>query len=247
MHSKKENMLGVIFDDYKAEFPIVDSNNSSYYIPFFKDDEYFSSYENYIRFIKAVESLVRKHSFYKKYISYLVNVIGMNTCQVLSNISVEESGKHKEKLTTEMHHGPILTLFDICCIVTNHLMAIGAEDITTFRVANIVLEEHRLNNVRVVLLTKTVHDMVHEGNVQLNYNMGFGDTATFLKKYIDGVDRDMRIRINKYIKWSQENDSFDNGVLEVAETMKKYGNNDFDDFDSLDTSALPDIDYKHYS
>lgn len=246
MASRKENMLGVIFDDYASEFPIVDSHNSSYYIPFFKDEEYFSSYENYIRFIKAVESNVRKHPFYKKYISYLVNVVGMNTCQVLSNIQIEE-GKQKEKLTIEMHHGPILTLFDICCIVTNYLIAINSPDITTFHVANIVLEEHRLNNVRVVLLTKTVHDMVHADNIMLNYNMGFGDTATFLKKYGVGVDRDMRVRINKYIKWSQENDSFDNGVLEVVETMKSYGNNDFDEFDSLDLSGLPDIDYKHYS
>lgn len=244
---KKENMLGVIFDDYKSDFPVVDSHNSSYYIPFYKDDEYFTSYENYIRFIKSCETLVRKHSFYNKYKSYLINVVGMNTCQVLSNISADEDLKSKEKVTIEMHHGPILTLFDICAIVTNHLMAIHSPNITTFMVANIVVEEHRLNNVRVILLTKTVHSMVTEGNIHLNYNMGFGDTNAFLKKYADGIDRDLARQINKYIEWSKENDSFDENVLEVAETMKQYGNNDYDEFESLDTSTLPDVDYKHFS
>lgn len=245
--ARKENMLGVIFDDYKSSFPIVDSGNSSYYIPFYKDDEFFSSYDNYVKFVKSVEKLVRKHTFYKKYISYLINVVGMNTCQVLSNIAVPDNPKQKKDLTIEMHHGPILTLFDICSIVTNYLMNQPNTNITTFSVANIVLEEHRLNNIRVTLLTKTVHDMVHEDNIQLNYNMGFGDTATFLKKYASGVDRDMARKINKYIEWSKQNDSFDNNVLEVAETMKQYGNNDFDDFADIDTSTLPDIDYKHYS
>ena len=245
--ARKENMLGVIFDDYKSPFPIVDSGNSSYYIPFYKDDEFFSSYENYIRFIKAVEKLVRKHTFYKKYISYLINVVGMNTCQVLSNISVSDSGKSKEDVTIEMHHGPILTLFDICAIVTNYLMHQPNTNITTFSVANIVLEEHRLNNVRVVLLAKTVHDMVHNDNIQLNYNMGFGDTNTFLKKYASGIDRDMARKINQYIEWSKNNDSFDNNVLEVAETMKEYGNNDFDDFYDIDISTAPNVDYKNYS
>ena len=245
--SRKENMLGVIFDDYKSSFPIVDSGNSSYYIPFYKDDEFFSSYDNYVRFIKAVEKLVRKHSFYKKYISYLINVVGMNTCQVLSNITIPDNPKDKSDVTVEMHHGPILTLFDTCAIITNHLMNQPNTNITTFSVANIVLEEHRLNNVRVVLLAKTVHQMVHDDNIQLNYNMGFGDTNEFLKKYADGIDRDMARKINKYIEWSKTNDSFDNNVLEVAETMKEYGNNDFDDFMSVDISTIPDVDYKHFS
>ena len=238
-------MLGVIFDSFDSEFPIVDSHNSSYYIPFYKNDEFFSSYENYIKFVKAVEHTVRTHKFYKKYIDYLINVVGMNTCQVLSNISVSDA-KKKQKVTIEMHHGPILTLFDICSIVTNYLINHESPDITTFHVANIVLEEHRLNNVRVILLAKTVHQQVHDEHINLNYNMGFGDTNTFLLKYADGIDTDMRKRINKYIEWSKQNDSFDNDVLEISETMKSYGNNDFDDFDSIIQTKIPDVDIKHF-
>lgn len=100
--------------------------------------------------------------------------------------------------------------------------------ITTFDVADRILEEHQQNRVRVVLVTKTVHQQIHDGNIILNYNQGFGDTASFLMYYRDGVTRDIRDRINKYIEWSKENDSFDNGVLEVATVLKRYGNNDLD-------------------
>ena len=44
-----------------------------------------------------------------------------------------------EKATIEMHHGPILTLFDCCSIVTMSMIHRG-EKLTTPRVAKIVLQ-----------------------------------------------------------------------------------------------------------
>ena len=228
--AKKEEMLGVTFVNDTNE-PSIDSNNSMYYIPFYKTDEYFDVYENTVTFIKNCEALVRKHSFYKSYINYIINVVGMKTCQVLPNIEVDESGQNN--ITIEMHHGPILTLFDTCEIVLNHLRHIGCKDITTFKVANIVLEEHRLNNVRVIMLSKSVHQKVHDDSIMLNYRMGFGNTYEFLRKYADGVDRSMRKNINDYIKWSMENDSYDNDVLAISEHMEQY-ENDFDTYNETE-------------
>lgn len=227
MAKKKENMLGVIFDTIENN-PSIDSDNSIFYIPFYKRDDYFEVYENKILFIKECEKLVRKHKFYKAYIKYLINIVGMNTCQVLPGIECGEEGKNK--VTIEMHHGPILTLFDTCHIVLNCLIKDGCQDITTFKVANMVLEEHRLNNVRVILLSKSVHQQVHENAILLNYHMGFGDTKMFLSKYNRGLTKSLRSGINEYIQWSLENDSFDNNILELSDSMRQWGNNDFDDF-----------------
>ena len=226
------SMLGVKFETINGT-PSIDSDNSSYYIPFDKGEDYFGSYENKVTFIKSCEALVRKNTFYKTYINYIINIVGMKTCQVLPNIEADAQGK----VTTEMHHGPILTLFDTCEIVINSLLSRGSKDITTFKVADIVLEEHRLNNVRVIMLAKTVHQKVHDDSIMLNYQMGFGDTATFLKKYFDGLDRSYIKRINSYIEWSKENDSFDSGVLEISEHMKKY-KNDFDDYEQMGIESL---------
>lgn len=224
--AKKEDMLGVIFDGDKSQ-PFIDSDNSLFYIPFNKTEEYFEIYENYCKFVKECESLVRKQKFYKTYIKYLIDIVGMKCCQVLPNVEVSDSND----VTIEMHHGPMLTLFDTCSIVLDYLRKIGGPDITTFKVADIVLEEHRLNHVRVVLLSKTVHQLVHNDEIHLNYKMGFGDTKAFLEKYSLGVDKSMRKKINEYIEWSMENDSCDNNVLEISERLKVWGNNDMDEFD----------------
>lgn len=240
--SKSENMHGVIFDNDPELGPKVDSDSSLFYLLFDKNEEFFSVYENEITFYKEVEKLVRKHPFYSKYISYLINVVGIKTCQVLSNIEMDENAK-KQKVTIEMHHGPILTLFDTVMIICNWLRANGHE-LTTFKVANIVIEEHRLNNIRTVLVSKSVHQQIHEGNIQLNYQQGFGDTQAFLEKYKDGVDKEMRQKINKYISWSLENDSMDNDVLKLAESMKQWGNNDFDEIENTEEPSIFDEAYE---
>lgn len=223
----KEDMHGVIFDSDPELGPVVDSDSSLFYLLFHKNEEFFSIYENEIAFYKGVEGLVRKHPFYKKYIKYLIDVVGIRTCQVLSNIEIDENAK-KQKVTLEMHHGPILTLFDIVQIICGWLRAHGDDEITTFKVAKIIMEEHRLNNIRTVLVAKSVHQQIHDENIQLNYNQGFGDTQAFLEKYKEGVSKEMRRKINKYIEWSLENDSTDNDVLKLAETLRQWGNNDFD-------------------
>lgn len=222
--AKKTDMYGVIFDEGgKGETPSIDSDASDFYLPFDKEEDFFAIYENEILFYRGVEKLVRTDDFYKKYINYLINVVGMNTCQVLSNIEADEHSK----VTLEMHHGPILTLFDITMIICNWCRYHNIP-ITTFDVADMILEEHQQNRVRVVLVTKTVHQQIHDGNIILNYNQGFGDTASFLEKYHDGISKDIQDRIDKYIEWSKEHDSFDNEVLEVATVLKRYGNNDLD-------------------
>lgn len=230
--AKKENILGVVFDKDEHKSPSIDSDYCDYYVPFDKHEDYFDVYENYVTFVKACESLVRKHSFYNKYKRYLIDIVGMNTCQVLSNIEASEDGK--DKVTLEMHHGPILTLFDCCAIVLNYYRAMDEPNITTFKVANTVIEEHRLNNIRCVILSKSVHQQVHDDNIVLNYQVGFGDTATFLKKYALGIDKQTRSMINQYIEWSKENDCTDNHVLDIANTLKHYQVNDFDEFDDFD-------------
>lgn len=222
-------MLGVTFSPLEGESgPCVSSDNSMYYLPYDKGEEFFSIYENEVHFYKGVEDLVRHHPFYKKYIKYLIEVVGIRSCQVMPNIEVPDD--KKSKVTIEMHHGPMLTLFDVCQIVTQYYLAKQCPNITTAFIANVVVEEHRLNNVRVVLLSKSVHTQVTEGNVFLNYNMGFGNTEAFLVKYREGITKPVAEKINKYIQQSIEHDSYDNDVFKIAEKFKQWGNNDFDTF-----------------
>jgi len=223
-------MPGIIFDKAEAPHPRIDSDNASYYIEFDKTEEYFDFFDNEIAFIKGVERNVRKHRFLRiTYPKYLKEVVGLKECQVLSNIKADD----KSGVKLELHHGPILTLFDTCEIVTRAFRARGVKNINTFSVANEVVEQHRLNNVRVMFLCKSVHQKVHDEGIYINYQQGFGDTLRFIELFSDGIDKAMKMKINDYIGWSIDHDSTDNDILKIADTMREWGNNDFDNFDSI--------------
>lgn len=216
-----KEMPGIIFENTKS--PIVDSDNSNYYLEFDKSDDYFSYYDNEIAFYKGVEKMVRKHKFIQSiYPKYLKEVVGLNTCQMMPGIEADD----KNKIRIEMHHFP-LTLFDVCEIVTKHMRAHEYPHINTFSVANEVVEQHRLNNVRVVFLSKSIHEKVHEDGIYINYNQGFGDTLRFLELFKDGVDKEMKRKINEYLAWSLEHDSTDSDILQLTDTMREWGNNDY--------------------
>jgi len=194
--------------------PTIDSDTSEFELPFYKDVEYFANIDNFVSFVKAVERMVRSSTYYSRYIAYLKEDIGLRACQVLSNIEDANA-------SIEMHHGPILTLFDYVSIVTDYLLNKGKK-VNSFIVADIVLEEHYNNNVQVVMLSKTVHEQVHENNVFINLNQAFGDLNAFLKKYRDGLQMEQIKKINDYIDKSKKYDSFDNDVLKLSGFVKSW-------------------------
>lgn len=206
-----------------SQNPTIDSDDSYYELPFYKDYDYMFSIENEVAFIKAVERLVRTSKYYSRYIAHVKTDLGMNFCQVKSNIIEDEDANIKDII--ELHHGPILTLFDVCSIILNYMLAKDMK-ITTFSVANKVIEEHFKHRVQSVMLCKTVHQLVHDNKVFLNYRMGFGDLYGFLEHYYDGLDETQINNIIDYIEKSKKYDSNDFGNLDVIVTRWKTENPD---------------------
>lgn len=194
--------------------PTVDSNTSEFELPFYKDEEYFINFDNFVNFVKAVERMVRTSNAYKRYIKYLIEDIGLTVCQVLPNVDGESA-------TVEFHHGPILTLFDYTAIITDYLLA-HEKKINTFIVANIVLEEHRNNIIQGVMLSKTVHELVHDNAIFINTKQAFGDLNKFLTKYRDGINENMIEKINRYIEKCNQYESFDNDILKISGFVKSW-------------------------
>ena len=205
--------------DYKktSQNPTLDSDTSLYMLPYYKDVEYFSNLDNFVGFIKGVESLVRTSKYYSRYVKYLKTDIGLNFCQVLSNIKSEEEEDYTK---IEMHHGPILTLFDYISIVIDWMLYHNKK-INSFIVADIILEEHFANRIQVVMLSSTVHELVHDNNIFISTKQAFGDLNAFLKKYRDGVSQEQLQKINHYIELCKKYDSFDKHSLDIS-TIKKW-------------------------
>lgn len=196
--------------------PTVDSKNSNYELPMLKDAEYFSVLENFVSFIKNVEKLFRQSDEYKRYIAYLKNTVGLTRCQVHGNI---EEGENESLI--EMHHGPCLTLFDIVSIIVDDQLK-RDKKISTFMICDLVSEEHFNNNVQVVMLSKTDHELVHTRDIFIHYNQAFGDLEKFLKKYKAGISVEILYKIKKYINFCKENDYFTNEILSLNKTISRW-------------------------
>ena len=198
--------------------PTLDSDTSLFTIPFYKDAEYFANLDNFITFVKAVEKMVRSSKFYSRYVKFIKEDVGLNFCQVLSNIKQEDENSD---VKIEMHHGPILTLFDYITIMIDYMLYNDIK-ITSFEVADRILEEHFQNRIQIVMLSQTVHEEVHENNIFLNTKHAFGDLNAFLEKYRVGISDEQIDKINKYIALCEKYDSFDKGILDLKENIEKW-------------------------
>lgn len=198
--------------------PTLDSVDSIYELPFYKDAEFFYNLDNYVFYIKGIEKIIRSSKYYKRYIAHLKEDFGLNFCQVKGNIQENEDDKHE---LIEMHHGPILTLFDIVAIVLEHYL-VNNMNISTFDIANTVIKEHYEHNIQTVMLCETSHQEVHDGKIFLNFKQGFGNIEGFLNKYADGILPEQLIKIKNYIELSQKNDSYDNNVMRLNDEVTKW-------------------------
>lgn len=205
--------------NYKSPIqnPTVSSDFDEYDIPYFKNGEYFGHLENFVRFVKAVEALVRKHKDYKKFKAFIMKELGIDFCQVLSNIH------HEEDAPVDMHHGPILTLFDYAAIITDHLICKNDPNITTFHVADIVLQAHFDGLVQVVMLSESAHEAVHTNDLFLSTKQAaYGDLIAFIEKYRSGMNAQHIAKINEYIRKSNELGSYDNDVFKLYNEVCRW-------------------------
>lgn len=188
---------------------LVDETVLRYYIT----KREMSDFDTYCKFVNSVKSLVRKDARYTNYKAELYN-IGLGQCQIHSGIT-------SEMAPIEMHHGPLLSLFDVCSIVTDHLLN-EDENINTFIVADKVLNEHEKHNIQIVMLCETCHEAAENGSLFVSFEQGFGQLDKFLKKYKKGIHRDHLDLMKEYTKLSKENKSTSNGIFEIIKRVKKY-------------------------
>lgn len=191
--------------------PAMHSKKSTYAIEFYSTKESLADVEEYRAFIKNCEKRVRSSVTYTHYKSFLMG-LGLDHCQVHGYIN-------SEMATLEMHHN-ILNLFDICFIVTEHLLnTVGY--VTTFDVVQIVKDEHKLNEIAVTMLSKTPHQIYHaDEGLFLHPDMCVGNWPAFISKFITGINQDIAFKLLYYIKKAIElGASEDSGLLQLRDKI----------------------------
>lgn len=191
---------------------LVSSDDTQDVIMMYKPRDFFDDDVSYTKFVKAVEALVRKSDDYKAFVNWVKNILGVNFCQVSSQIIDGDA-------TIEMHHGPLFTLFDYVSIVLNDFIQRGKK-ISTYRVADAVLQEHFDLRVQVVMLAKTNHEAIDNRDIFLNMRQGIGNVNAFIQKYARALDDEQKYKIWSYINYSKSNETFDTGILDVPNVVK---------------------------
>ena len=199
-------------ETYNEAFnPTLTSRNSTYDIQFYLTKEVLNDVDTYKSFIKNCEKRVRNSVTYSHYKGFLMG-LGMDHCQVLGYINGEMA-------TIEMHHA-IFTLFDICFMVTEHLLnTVGY--VTTFDVVQIVKDEHKLHHVAVTMLAKTPHQMYHNtDDLFIHPNMCMGDWVTLMNKYITGISQDLAVKLLYYLNRAIDiGAGEDSGILQLRDKI----------------------------
>jgi hypothetical protein len=176
-----------------------------------KDLEYL---DDFVRFVRSVERLVRLHPDYTNYIGELKSKLDLRNCSFLSNIT-------DEMVDIEMHHGPIFTLFDICYIVTNYYLK-KFERVNSIVISEVVINEHYENNIQVVMLSTVAHQLAHVGKIYINPKQAWGNIDQFIKKYREGINKEYEENINKTLEIAHKYDSNDFGMFDLNEKPKNY-------------------------
>ena len=200
--------------------PIISSPNSSFSISFYQTRESLMDIDTYRVFLKNCETRFRHSITYKNYKAFLIS-IGLDRCQVHGYINADMEG-----VSLEMHHA-ILTLFDICLMITEHILnTVGY--VTTFDVVQKLKEEHKEHNIALVMLSKTPHQVYHAntGDFFIHPSMCFGKWPVLIEKYKYGLTQDISFKLLYYLKKAIETDkSDDKGLLDLRDKIKEWSKN----------------------
>lgn len=205
---------------YRGDFPVLSSPSSPFILQYYQTKESLMDVEMYKRFLENAISAFRKTRTYRHYKAYLMD-LGMDRCQFHSALKSSEN-KEERMVQLEMHH-TILTVFDIALIITEHVLNTTGY-ITTFDLIYLLKMVHKQNEVGLVMLSKTPHQVYHNTNeFYIHPSMVFGCWWRFLSDFRYGITIDIANKLIWYLNTAiEKGESDDGGLLDLRETIKDW-------------------------
>lgn len=144
----------------------------------------FESEAEYNKFIKNVETTVRRSVEYKQWKAYIIDVLGIKTCMI-TNERIDEC-------SIEVHHH-LPTLYVLVKGIVNKKIE-AKEKFSTFDIALEAIKLHFENKIGYITIVKTMHEKFHNGFLQIPKEYVRGDYMTFINeysKYLDDADLEL--------------------------------------------------------
>jgi len=203
------------FIDSSAPIATMAFPTADHPIIFYQTRETLADLDKYKAFIDNCIRRFRKSRAYKGYKAYLMS-LGMDRCQINGNI---QDGM----ADIEMHHN-FLTIYDITILISQHILnTVGR--CTTFDIVALLIQEHRENNIPIVMLTETAHQLYHNNpDMYIPLSMTFGQWWNLLAKYSYGITLDIAYKVINYIKNCQNNNELtDLQFYKLRDNIRSWG------------------------
>ena len=133
----------------------------------------FSDEKEEIKFIKAVEKMVRFSPEYRLWVDYIIDTLGQNKC--------EFTGELKSETSVDVHHHPICLYTYVKTIIDDKIRK--HIPFCTYDIAREVIELHFQNKVGYVLMLSSLHEKYHNGFMQIPIEFVSGDYKYLLTNF----------------------------------------------------------------
>ena len=164
------------------------------------------------RLIKDIESIVRKSIEYKQYIKFLKEEINMTECSFFEKVNNKNANSG---ISIEIHHEPI-DLFTIVNTVVDKWIDLDM-DLNPLLISEEVMRLHYKNQVGLVPLSITVHQLVHDGKLFIPLQNVYGNYLSFVEEYGAYLSDNAQNILQTQLRMSKEIENPDTSILE-----KKY-------------------------
>ena len=160
------------------------------------------------KYVLSVEALIRKSGEYKQYIKFLKEKMDWNRCAILKNAKCINGKRY----SIEIHHEPF-TLFDIVDTVLNKFDIDGIP-YNMFALAEEVMALHYDGKVGLISLTKTQHELLHNGKIFIPLQYIYHDYGEYFKEYEPYMGEEVKGKLKMKVELSMKCEDVQSNVLD---------------------------------
>ena len=197
------------------------------------------------KFYKTVEKETRNSFEYREMIHWLRDNYGMDQCAF-----IKVSNKDNYNIKIEIHHYPF-TLYDIVIIVYKKRI-FYQESLDVQMMAKEVTMLHYKLLVGLISLSKTVHQLVHDGKLFIPVDNVVGRYDLFVELYKPFCDTEQLETLERIKLYSQEQSDLHNttildmNTINIQSTNEEYKLPDFVKIENSMYSRIEDIKKNNY-
>ena len=174
--------------------------------------------KDFKKYISNIEKEVRLSFEYREMIQYIKDNYDMNSCSF-----IKVSGNDEVNVSIEIHHYPF-TLYDIVLIVYRKRLYYQ-ERLDVQLVAKEITMLHYKLLIGLIPLSKTVHQLVHDGKLFIPVQNVLGKYDDFVQIYKPFCDVEQLDTIERIERYSSENtDLLNTSVLDMNTISFKVNN-----------------------